>query len=117
MSNAIYIEDYWRLTTSALISGFEIDEENGKYFVELSFDIDFESPSDEIIKDVDSGSIKETIRENDHNIEIEVELFVDEEYQLGQYKLIFNVTDENTFSEAKGETTFILDDDRKPKGY
>lgn len=115
-ADVYYQEDYWDMTVSALISGLHTDESLEQRTVYLSYDIDFISPTSERIEDVDSGTIEEVIAEGTDNIEIEVTLFIDEGFQTGEYKLIINVSNQNTLQAGSGETTFVLDDDQKPNG-
>ena len=116
-ANVYYQKDYWDMTVSALISGLKTDESLEQRTVNLSYDIDFISPTGERIEDVDSGTIEEVTGKGTDNIEIEVTLFIDEGFQTGEYELEFNVSDQHTFRDGSAETTFVLDDDRKPNGY
>lgn len=106
---AYYVEDYWELNASVIVSGFKINETGGERSVKLSYYIDLISPSGELLEEVDYGMVDEILEDDAEDVKIDIQLFVDEGFETGQYKFLLYVNDDLSTSQASDTTTFVLE--------
>ena len=107
-SFAYSLDKGWEADASVRVKGFEQNENNGTYAVKLSYTVDLESPDGKVIKSIDSGNIDKTSAEKMIDLQINSQIQLDSNYKLGNYKLVFNVTDDPTGRKASIQSSFDL---------
>ena len=107
-SFAYSLDKGWEADASVRVKGFEQNKNNGTYSVKLSYTVDLESPDGKVIKSIDSGKIDKTSAEKMIDLQINSQIQLDSNYKLGNYKLVFNVTDDPTGRKASVQSSFDL---------
>lgn len=107
-SFAYSLDKGWEVDASVRVKGFEQNENNGAYSVKLSYTVDLEKSDGKVIKSIDSGKIDKTSAEKMIDLQINSQIQLDSNYKLGNYKLVFNVTDEPTGRKASIQSSFDL---------
>ena len=107
-SFAYSLDKGWEADASVRVKGFEQNKNNGTYSVKLSYTVDLESPDGKVIKSIDSGKIDKTSAEKMMDLQINSQIQLDSNYKLGNYKLVFNVTDDPTGRKASIQSSFDL---------
>lgn len=107
---AFQLDEGWEVNASIQVKGFNQVEENDKYKTVLSYTIDLELPSGEVVSKVDFDNLTESSDEEilDYSIDSQIEL--DTNFTTGSYKLIFNVEDQFSQKAAKMSVQFDLAD-------
>ena len=103
------VDTTWELTATAVVSGFETEETDNNKSIRLSYYVDLVSPSGQLLEQVSDGLADETMDLDSENANIETQLWLDDEFETGNYKLIFHVTDDLSSSETKDTTDFVLE--------
>jgi hypothetical protein len=93
-SFAYSMDKGWEVNGTVRAKGFDQTENDKKFSIKLSYTIDMVTPDAKLIKGIDSGTINKTADERISEIEINTQLKLDSNYKTGNYKIIFNVTDE-----------------------
>ena len=90
---AFDLGDSWEVNASIKAIGFLVEEKEGNYFSKLSYSVDLISQYDSLVAiyndRVDKNGTEEIL-----DIMLEAQIEIDSSIEEGDYKLIFNVTDE-----------------------
>ena len=105
---AYSLEAGWELNASVYAKGFKQEETDDIYTAKLSYVINLISPLGDTLEMVDYGVADPTGSERLIDTEIESQIELDSAFAIGQYKIIFVVTDDLTGQETKTEKTFEL---------
>lgn len=90
------------------VKGFTQTEKNGRYDVLVSFNIDLVKPDSSVIKSIFSDTKKESAAEPIHDLELDAQFNLDSSFTNGNYKLIFNVTDDVSKNNLTKEVSFDI---------
>ncbi len=90
------------------VKGFTQTEKNGRYDVLVSFNIDLVKPDSSVIKSIFSDTKKESAAEPIHDLELDAQFNLDSSFTSGNYKLIFNVTDDISKKNLTKEVSFDI---------
>jgi hypothetical protein len=104
---AYFVEDSWELDATAVVSGFTAEEDEKS--IKLSYSLDFVSPSGKLLEEIDYGTADQTMESDSENAEIDIQVFIGNDFETGDYKLIVHVTDDLSSMETSDTTTFVLE--------
>ncbi len=93
---------------SVRVKGFGQSENGGSYTAKLYYTVDLQTPGGKVIKSIDSGKINKTSAEKMIDLQINSQIQLDETYKPGNYKLVFNVTDDSNGRKASIQSSFDL---------
>jgi hypothetical protein len=105
---AYSLENGWELNASVYVKGFIQTENEDVYSAKLSYSANMVLPSGKMLEDVDYGIVDETSNEEMIDLSIEIQIELDSSFAIGQYKIIFKVTDDLSQREASIEKPFEL---------
>jgi len=91
---AFSMDTGWELNASCRAKGFFQKEENNNFKVKLSFTVDLQTPAGELLQGVGEGLIDKIENERLSDLPIETQIQLDSTYKTGNYKIIFNVSDD-----------------------
>ncbi len=91
---AYSLTDGWEVNTTVRVKGFKQDKENETYIAKFSYSIDLVTPKGETIKSISSDTLDEENMEEFSDLPIEAQFNLDNKYETGKYKVIFNLKDE-----------------------
>ena len=107
-SFAYSMEDGWELNVTVRSKGFEQKENDNKFSARLSYYTNLQTPEGKLVNKVSFGIIDKTENEKISEIPIESQIKLDSTYKIGNYKIIFYVTDELTRRRAVSWSYFEL---------
>lgn len=87
------LDSGWELNASVIVSGFEQQEIDEKYFTKLSYTIDIVTPAGDTLFNADDGVIDEENEEEIMDLSIETQIEFDSTFSKGKYILIYKVED------------------------
>lgn len=96
------------VNASVRVKGFTQLEKNGTYSASINFVVDLVKPDNSVIKSVFKDVKTETKNEPINDLALESQFNLDSTYTDGNYKLIFNITDNNSESVTVSEVNFDL---------
>lgn len=96
------------VNASVRIKGFTQTERNGSYDASINFSIDLVRPDNSVVKSVFKDVKRETKTEPINDVALEAQFNLDSTYADGNYKLIFNITDNHSESTTVSEVKFDL---------
>ena len=105
---AYTMENGWELNISCQVRGYQLFEDKGKHYSKLTFVIDLKKPDGTIINNVQSGKIEQLAKEEDSDIQLNVQIKLDEKYKPGNYLAIINFRDELSGKKLKIDKEFDL---------
>ena len=88
------IGDSWEVNATVNAKGFLQKELEDTYQLKLSYSVDLVTPESDSLISIYSDSIEEMSDEELIDIPLEAQIEIDSTFSSGNYKLIFNVTDE-----------------------
>lgn len=100
--------DNSEVNANVRVKGFTQTEKNGRYDVLVSFNIDLVRPDSSVIKSIFSDIKKESAAEPIHDLELDAQFNLDSSFKSGNYKLIFNVTDDISKNKLTKEVSFDI---------
>jgi len=98
----------WEVNASVNAKGFEQKEENNKYLLSLSYAVDLITSENDTLKNISQNKIEEQQETEFGDIPIETQIELDSTFSLGNYKLIFSITDELSKQNKITEVNFSL---------
>lgn len=93
-SFAYSLDSGWEMNATVRAKGFEQHEDNNEFTAKLSYSVDLITPEGKLIKGIDSGVVNKTAKEKILELEINIQQKLNAAYKTGNYKVIFNVTDD-----------------------
>jgi hypothetical protein len=106
---AYSLDSGWEVNGITRVKGFKQTEKDNKFFASFYYTIDVITPKNDTLKSVASKMIDKTNDEKMTDTEIETQFDLDSTYKNGEYKIIFNVKDQNTGEKASSSASFKLD--------
>jgi hypothetical protein len=106
---AYSLDSGWEVNGITRLKGFKQTENDNKFYASFSYTVDVVTPKNDTLKSVASKMIDKTNDEKMTDVEIETQFDLDSTYKNGEYKIIFNVKDQNTDQKASSSTSFKLD--------
>ena len=103
------IGDSWEVNATINVKGFEQEERDDESFVSLSYSIDLINPEDDSTKNIFSNS-KEVNEKEINDVQLEAQFELANTSMLGNYKLLFNIKDNNSGKTTSAETDFELEE-------
>ena len=82
------------VNASVRVKGFTQNEKNGEYSSSISFTVDLQRPDSSIVKSIFHDVHKESDHEPISDVGLESQFDLDSTYTEGNYKLIYNITDD-----------------------
>ena len=99
----------WEVNAMINVKGFEQREGSGDTFeASISYYADIKSPDGKTVEKVFSDKIKVSAQEEIIDIPLEVQFELDSTYSVGNYKIIFNITDIYSQNSITGFAEFNL---------
>lgn len=98
----------WEVNASTRVKGFKQKEQNKKYFVSLSYDIDIITPGGDTLKSLITRVEDKDSQEELTDIPLEVQFNLDSTYTPGKYVLVFHINDPETGGKASSAAGFEL---------
>lgn len=102
------LEDGWELNASCRVKGFTQNKSADGYAAKLSYTVDLIAPDGKRIEGIAEGLIDEKAKEKFFDLPIETQLQIDGSYLIGNYKIIFNVSDDFSQKNISIEKEFEL---------
>lgn len=90
---AFDLGDSWEVNASIKAMGFQVEEEDGNYFSKLSYSVDLITQYDSLVA-IYNDRIDKNGTEEILDVMLEAQIEIDSTFEEGDYKLIFNVSDE-----------------------
>ena len=103
------IGDSWEVNATINVRGFEKIETGEEYSVSLSYNIDLINTKGDTTKNIFSDS-KEVKEKEIDDVQLEAQFELDSEHVRGMYKIIFNITDNNSGKKILLQTEFKLEE-------
>ena len=102
------VGDQFEVNASTRVKGFKQNEENKKFKASLSYDIDIVKPDGDTIKSMITRVEDKINDEKMTDVPLEIQFNLDSTYDLGKYKLIFQIKDVNSEGKASSTANFEL---------
>jgi len=96
------------VNASVRVKGFTQTEKNGSYDASVNFVVDLVKPDNSVVKSIFKDVKTETGNEPIADVALEAQFNLDSTYVDGNYKLIFNITDNHSESTTVLEVKFDL---------
>lgn len=96
------------VNASVRVKGFTQTKKNGSYEASINFSVDLVRPDNSVVKSIFKDVKKESKSEPIADVALEAQFNLDSTYVDGNYKLIFNITDNNSQSTTTSEVKFDL---------
>jgi len=96
------------VNASVRVKGFTQTEKNGTYTASINYIVDLVKPDNSVVKSVFKDVKTETGSEPIADVALEAQFNLDSTYADGNYKLIFNIKDNNSESATVSEVNFDL---------
>lgn len=96
------------VNASVRVKGFTQTEKNGTYTASINYIVDLVKPDNSVVKSVFKDVETETGSEPIADVALEAQFNLDSTYADGNYKLIFNIKDNNSESATVSEVNFDL---------
>jgi hypothetical protein len=106
---AYSLDSGWEVNGITRVKGFKQTENNGKFFASFFYTVDLVTPKNDTLKSVASKMVDKTNDEKMTDTEIDTQFDLDSTYKNGEYKIIFNIKDQNTEQKATSSASFKLD--------
>ena len=98
----------WEVNASARVKGFNQVEQNEKFSVSLSYDIDVITPGGDTLKSLITRVEEKESNEQLTDLPLEVQFELDSTYAAGKYVLVFHINEPETGSTASTAAAFEL---------
>ncbi len=102
-----YLMDGWELNATVRAKGFEQKVEGNEYKAFFSLDVHLITPAGDTLKSVAGGYDEQTNNEK-FAAGFEVQIELDSTFIIGDYKIIFEITDEMSKKSGLTEAAFSL---------
>ena len=103
------IGDSWEVNATVNVKGFsKIEKGNGTH-ISLSYSVDLINPDGEVTKDIFSDN-KEANDKELTDVQLEAQFDLANTYPLGEYKVVFNITDNNSKKNTTAQADFELEE-------
>ncbi len=102
------VGDQFEVNASTRVKGFQQKEENKKFKASLAYDIDIVKPNGDTIKSMITRVEDKINDEKMTDVPLEIQFNLDSTYNLGKYKLIFEIKDVNSDGKASSSASFDL---------
>jgi len=96
------------VNASVRVKGFTQNEKNGEYSSSISFSVDLQKPDSSIIKSIFKDVHAETDKEPISDVGLEAQFDLDSTYAEGNYKLIYNITDDISKNKLTATVNFDI---------
>lgn len=103
-----YLMDGWELNATVRAKGFEQKVEGNEYKAFFSLDVHLITPAGDTLKSVAGGYDEQTNNEKFADAGFEVQIELDSTFIIGDYKIIFEITDEMSKKSGLTEAAFSL---------
>ncbi len=84
------------VNASVRVKGFTLTENNKNYSASINFDVDLVKPDSSVVKEIFKDVKTKTESEPINDIGLEAQFDLDSTYIDGDYKLVFNIKDNNS---------------------
>jgi len=98
----------WELNSTVNLRGFNQKESQGEFSASISFSIDLETPSGEIINSIFEDTSEKSGSESIPDLQLEAQFEIDSSYVLGKYLVHFNIKDNFSGEVIKNSVEFEL---------
>jgi len=96
------------VNASVRVKGFTQNEKNGEYSSSISFTVDLQKPDSSIVKSIFHDVHKESDHEPISDVGLESQFDLDSTYAEGNYKLIYNITDDISKNKLTATVSFDI---------
>lgn len=108
---AYSLPDGWEINATARVKGFEEKQENNSHNVKLSYSVDLITPEGK----TEAGIFKDTHEEKNSeeflDVQLDAQIELNSNYKAGNYKVIFNISDDLSGKKANITKEFELKKD------
>jgi len=98
----------WELNSTVNLRGFNQKESQGEFSASISFSVDLETPSGEIINSIFEDTSEKSGSESIPDLQLEAQFGIDSTYVLGKYLVHFNIKDNFSGDVIKNSVEFEL---------
>jgi hypothetical protein len=103
------IGDGWEVNATVNVKGFSRTEKGNELIISLSYNVDLVNPNGEVTKDIFSD-VKEVSDKEINDVQLEAQFDLSSTYPLGEYKVIFNIVDNNSKQTTTAQADFELEE-------
>jgi hypothetical protein len=96
------------VNASVRVKGFTQNEKNGEYSSSISFTVDLQKPDSSIVKSIFHDVHKESDHEPISDVGLESQFDLNSTYTEGNYKLIYNITDDISKNKLTATVSFDI---------
>ena len=96
------------VNASVRVKGFTQNEKNGEYSSSISFTVDLQRPDSSIVKSIFHDVHKESDHEPISDVGLESQFDLNSTYTEGNYKLIYNITDDISKNKLTATVSFDI---------
>ncbi len=108
---AFYLGDGWELNASLFARNFELKEADDQYHYKISYSASLVTPSLDTLKNIDNDTLEGEGIEEPFETEMELQINLDSNFEVGKYKLLIEVLDEYSNQTVLLEKDFTLSDE------
>ena len=105
---AFDVGDSWEVNATINAKGFLQKEENSEFKIKLSYNVSLITPQKDTLKKIFTDILANNQKNDFIDIPVEAQIELDTTFEAGNYKLLFNVKDENSKQEKTAEVSFKL---------
>jgi len=98
----------WEVNSTVNLRGFNQKESEGEFSASISFSVDLETPSGEIINSIFEDTSEKSGSESIPDLQLEAQFGIDSTYVLGKYLVHFNIKDNFSGEVIKNSVEFEL---------
>jgi hypothetical protein len=98
----------WELNSTVNLRGFNQKESQGEFSASISFSVDLETPSGEIINSIFEDTSEKSGSESIPELQLEAQFEIDSSYVPGKYLVHFNIKDNFSGDVIKNSVEFEL---------
>ena len=98
----------WEVNSTVNLRGFNQKESEGEFSASISFSVDLETPSGEIINSIFEDTSEKSGSESIPELQLEAQFEIDSSYVPGKYLVHFNIKDNFSGDVIKNSVEFEL---------
>jgi len=98
----------WEVNSTVNLRGFKQQESEGEFSTSISFSVDLEKPSGEMINSIFEDTAEKTGSESIPDLQLEAQFEIDTSFVQGKYQVYFNIKDNFSGEVIKKSVEFEL---------
>lgn len=106
---AFNLGDMWEVNASVILKGFKLEEKNNTYSVSIDYSVDLIKPNGEKVENLFADNFEKSFEEKVKDVKLEAQFELDDNFEPGNYKVVFKINDLLNNSSTSVEKDFVLD--------